>query len=150
MASQTTIASPYSLAPDAGKELVWFGSRIVQKASSPEIGITEGTLRPGEEPPVHVHSREDEWLYVLDGEMSFQVGVEEYRGSAGAFVSFPRNIAHTFTIESESARFLVINTPGGFERMFELAPKTPEDAARAMEAFGMTILAPHPRDTAAV
>jgi hypothetical protein len=33
-------------------------------------------------------------------------------------------------IEGSHARILVMNTPGGFERMFELAPKTPEDAAR--------------------
>lgn len=148
MTAQVSANTHYGLAPDTGELLAWFDSRILLKASSPEIGITENTLRPGEEPPVHVHSREDEWLYVLDGEMSFQVGGAEYRGSRGAFVSFPRNIAHTFTIESESARFLVINTPGGFEHMFELGPKTPEEAVRAMEAFGMTVVAPHPRHAA--
>jgi quercetin dioxygenase-like cupin family protein len=94
---------------------------------------------------MHIHSREDEWLYVLEGEVTFHVAGETYRGSAGAFMSFPRQIPHTFTIETESARILVINTPGGFERMFELGPKTPEEAGRAMESFGMTIVAPHPR-----
>jgi hypothetical protein len=55
--------------------------------------------------------------------VTFHVGGENYRGSAGAFVSFPRGIAHTFSVESAAARFLVMNTPGGFERMFERAPK---------------------------
>lgn len=91
-----------------------------------------------------VHKNEDEWFFLAQGEMRFNVGDEVFRGTAGSFVSFPRGIPHTFSIDSESARFLVINTPGGFERMFELAPKTPEDAARAMEAFGMTFVAPHP------
>jgi quercetin dioxygenase-like cupin family protein len=119
--------------------MVWFGSTITLKASNPGVGITEVVLRPGEEPPMHIHKNEDEWLYVLDGEVTFHVGGEDHFGKAGAFVSFPRGIAHTFSIESETGRILVINTPGGFERMFELAPRTPEEAERALAAFGMTV-----------
>jgi hypothetical protein len=53
------------------------------------------------------------------------------------------------TVESPQAHFLVMNTPGGFERMFELSPKTPEDAVRAMQAYGMEVVGPHPRRAAA-
>jgi quercetin dioxygenase-like cupin family protein len=126
----------------------WFESTITLKASCAEIGVIEAMLRPGEEPPLHVHKNEDEWLMVLDGEMTFQVGGENHLGKAGAFVSFPRGIPHTFSVESERARFLVMNTPGAFERMFELAPKTPEEAVRAMTAFGMEVVDPHPREAA--
>lgn len=127
----------------------WFGSTITLKASAPGIGITEVVLRPGEEPPMHVHKNEDEWLYALEGEVTFHVGGENHRGAAGAFASFLRGIPHTFSIDSASARILVINTPGGFERMFELAPKTPEEAERALNAFGMEVVGPHPRHAAA-
>jgi hypothetical protein len=41
-----------------------------------------------------------------------------------------------------------MNTPGGFERMFELGPKTPEDAVRALKAFGMEVVGPQPRHLA--
>jgi hypothetical protein len=58
-------------------------------------------------------------------------------------------MSRSFSIESETGRILVINTPGGFEHMFELAPRTPEEAERAMTAFGMTVVGPHPRELAA-
>jgi hypothetical protein len=67
----------------------------------------------------------------------------------GGFVSFPRGIPHTFTVESPNARFLVMNTPGGFEHMFELAPKTIEDAVRALKAYDIEVVGPHPRQATA-
>lgn len=141
---------PYALPAGAGKPMGWFGSTITLKASCPELGATEILIHPGEEPPLHVHKNEDEWFYMLEGEVTFHVGGENHLGTAGAFVSFPRGIPHTFTVESDSARFLVLNTPGGFERMFKANPKTPEDAARAMEALGLEIVGPHPRQATAV
>jgi len=149
MSSQVKTNSAYALAAGAGKPMTWFGSTITLKASCPELGVTEVLMSPGEEPPLHVHKNEDEWFYMLDGEVTFHVGGENHRGSSGAFVSFPRGIPHTFTIESPTARILVLNTPGGFERMFELAPRTNEDAVRALEAFGMTVVGPHPRHAVA-
>jgi len=118
---------------------------MARKASSPGLGFTECFMSPGDEPPLHVLKNEDEWFYILEGEMSFHVGGETHKGTAGAFVSFPRGIPHTFTVESPSARFLLMNTPGGFERMFELAPKTIEEAVRALEAFDIKVVGPHPR-----
>ena len=141
--------SPYALAAGEGKRLGWFDSLIILKASSPEVGVLEMILKPGEEPPLHVHKYEDEWFYLLEGEMSFHVGGETHKSGAGAFVSFPRGIPHTFTVESASAHFLVMNTPGGFERMFELNPQSPEEATRALNAYGMEVVGPHPRQAVA-
>ena len=136
---------PYALAAGGGKAWAWFGSTVTIKASSRGAGVTEVLMAPGDEPPLHVHRHEDEWLYVLEGTMTFHAGGENYRGGAGAFVSFPRGIPHTFSVESPSARFLVVNTPGGFERMFERQPQTPEEAVSALTAFGMDVVGPHPR-----
>jgi hypothetical protein len=58
--------------------------------------------------------------------MTFHVDGTDYKADPGSFVSLPRGLPHTFTIESPSCRYLVMNTPGGFERMFELRPKTVE------------------------
>ncbi len=148
MASEFQPHSPYHLPAGAGKAMAWFDATITLKASDASLGVTEATLQPGEEPPFHVHKNEDEWFYVLEGQMTFHVGGDQYSAGAGAFVRYPRGIPHTFTVESPRARFLVINTPGGFERMFERGPKTPEEAAAAMEAFGMEIVGPHPRQMA--
>jgi quercetin dioxygenase-like cupin family protein len=90
-----------------------------------------------------------EWFYLLDGEVTFHFGGENRRATGRAFVSYPRGTAHTFTIESPTARFLVINTPGGFEHLFELAPRTPEDAGRALAAYGIEVVGPHPRQAVA-
>jgi quercetin dioxygenase-like cupin family protein len=149
MSSQIEADRPYALAAGAGTPMVWFGSGITLKASSPDIGVTEVFMSPGEEPPLHVHKNEHEWFYMLEGEVTFHVGGENHLGKAGAFVSFPRGIPHTFSVETPSARFLVMNTPGGFERMFALAPRTPEEAERAMTSFGMEVVGPHPRRASA-
>ena len=142
-------SQPYALAAGGGKALAWFGSTITMKASNPGIGITEVFMSPGDEPPIHIHRNEDEWLYVLEGAVTFHVGGEDHLGNAGAFVSFPRGIPHTFSIETPTARFLVMNTPGGFEHMFEREPKTPEEAVTALTAFGMEVVGPHPRHAVA-
>jgi len=149
MATQVPSNLSYALPAGGGTPLGWFGSTIMLKASASGIGVCEVVIHPGEEPPLHVHKNEDEWFYMLEGEVTFHVGGDNHRGGAGAFVSFPRGIPHTFSVESPSARFLVMNTPGGFERMFELAPKTPEEAARALAAFEIEVVGPHPRQAAA-
>lgn len=140
---------PYFLAAGAGKPMAWFASSINLKASCREVGLVEVLISPGDEPPLHVHKNEDEWLYVLDGEVTFHVGGENHPAKTGGFVSFPRGIPHTFTIGSPVARLLVVNTPGGFEHMFELAPKTIEEAVRALNAYGIDVVGPHPRQAAA-
>ena len=145
MKSPTTPNTPYALPAAGGKPMAWFGSTIILKASSPDLGVTDVTIRPGEEPPLHVHRNEDEWFYLISGNVTFHVGDQNFFGEPGAFVSFPRGIPHTFSIEADQAQFLVMNTPGGFEKMFERAPKSPEEAVAAMTALGMEVVGPHPR-----
>jgi quercetin dioxygenase-like cupin family protein len=144
MTTEIASGAPYALAAGEGTHLTWFTSSITIKASATDVGAVEAVLQQGDEPPLHVHSREDEWFYVLEGEVTFYVGDETYRGAPGAFVSFPRGIAHTFAVETPSARFLVLNTPGGFERMFELGPTSPGEAAQALQEYGMEIVGPNP------
>jgi quercetin dioxygenase-like cupin family protein len=138
--------APYALGSGEGEEMAWFSSGLTLKAASPDIGVIEALFVAGEEPPLHIHNREDEWFYLLHGEVTFHVGDENYRGTPGTFVSFPRGIAHTFTIESPTARMVIIVTPGGFEQMFKLAPTTPEEAVGALNQYGMDIVGPHPRE----
>jgi len=150
MGVQLETKAPYALVAGAGEPMSWFSAGLTLKASAPELGVVEAVISPGDEPPLHVHSREDEWFYLLEGEVTFHVGDENYRATAGAFVSFPRGIAHTFTIESSTARFVVLNTPGGFEHMFKLAPKTIEEAVLALNKYGIEVVGPHPRETESV
>jgi quercetin dioxygenase-like cupin family protein len=77
--------------------------------------------------PMHVHEHEDEYSYVLEGEVGIQIGDEVRYATAGDLVVKPRGIAHAFWNRTdEPARLLEMISPGGFERYFaELAPLLP-------------------------
>src|SRR5581483_2123866 len=108
--------------------------------------------------PLHVHHREDEWFFVLDGHLSFWIDGVVTEAHAGAFVYGPRGIPHTFAVRSETARFLFVTQPAGFEGFVRALstpaaapilppsrPETPPDAgtyARAAEEFGIELLGP--------
>lgn len=71
-------------------------------------------------PPLHRHSREDEWFYVLDGELVWEVDGQRFSGGRGASAFAPRGTAHTFqNFRDETARLLVMLSPAGLERFFE-------------------------------
>ncbi len=89
--------------------------------------------------PMHVHAHEDEYSYVLEGEVGVQIGDEVRYAQPGDLVVKPRGIPHAFWNRTdEPARLLEIISPGGFERYFaELAPLLPPQAAEPdFEALG--------------
>ena len=136
--------APYVLGPGEGDAMSWFDATLMLKAAGPGIGVVEVDIASGNEPPPHIHTREDEWFYVLEGEATFHVGDEKVRGTKGSFVFLPREIPHTFTVESGRLKLLQLSTPPGLERMFELAPKTPEEAMQALEKYGIRVAGPPP------
>jgi len=142
---QTTTAGAYHLAAGEGQPMSWFTAAFQLKASDKQLGAMELTASPGVEPPMHMHRHEDEYYYVLEGAVSFHVGAENYRCGVGSFVFLPREMPHTFTIETPTARLLLLNAPGGFERMFELAPSTPQEAIAALARYDVEVVGPHPR-----
>jgi quercetin dioxygenase-like cupin family protein len=71
-------------------------------------------MRRGTEPPPHVHSREDEFFYVLSGEMRFYVDGEVFTVTAGECMFLPRRKPHAFLITSEEAHMILLVVPGGF------------------------------------
>ena len=139
---------PYHLAAGQGEPMSWFTAQFQLKASDAQIGLMELKGSPGVEPPMHVHRNEDEWYYLLDGEVTFHVGKEKYEGGPGSLVFLPRAVPHTFSIRTPTARMLLINAPGGFERMFGLAPATPDEAVAALASYDVQVVGPHPRDAA--
>jgi quercetin dioxygenase-like cupin family protein len=97
--------------------------------TSGQFALLEMKGGPGVEPPLHVHRNEDELFYVLEGQLKVLRGNEEITLSPGESGFLPRNVAHTFKIVSDSARFLVYITPGGFEAYFrDLGHPVAEDA----------------------
>lgn len=82
------------------------------------FGLMEGVLVKGAEPPPHVHHREDESFFVLEGSVTVRVGDEVFSATPGSFAFCPRDVPHLLTLESERVRTLVLVTPGGLEAFF--------------------------------
>jgi quercetin dioxygenase-like cupin family protein len=82
------------------------------------FSLFEATLVPGTEPPPHVHSREDELFYVLEGKFDVYVGEEVFKGETGECIFLPRFKPHTFTIRSPQLRLLILFAPAGVEEAF--------------------------------
>jgi mannose-6-phosphate isomerase-like protein (cupin superfamily) len=104
--------------PGEGEARWWFGGLATIKATKEQTGghytLVE-VLEPEGEGPLHVHYREDEGFWVLEGELTFEVGEERIKTGPGSFVFGPKDVPHRFTVESGPARLLFILSPGGFE-----------------------------------
>jgi quercetin dioxygenase-like cupin family protein len=82
--------------------------------------MAEGLVLPGGGPPPHVHSREDESFYLLEGTLTVQVGGRTLQASPGDFVYLPRGIAHSFrNAGKKNVRMLVTVTSAGLEKYFQ-------------------------------
>ena len=77
------------------------------------FSLIEGCLKPGNEPPPHVHEREDELFYVLEGKMDVYVGNKVFNVGTGECLFLPRLKPHTFVVRSPRLRNLVLFVPGG-------------------------------------
>lgn len=118
------------------------GGGLTYKARDAQTGgsltVWESTAAPGEGPPLHVHSSEDEFMYVLDGQLRFRLGEDEHTAPAGSFVFIPRGLPHTWqNTGDDQARILFGFTPAspGMERFFERSAALPADR-RMADAFG--------------
>ena len=146
-------------------ELIWLqGGLCVIKVPGESTGeqftLCEQVMPKGMSTPIHVQPDEDEVFYVLDGQITFYLDGDLIPGPTGALVCIPRGAAHGFRVESETARFLVLNTPAGHEGWFRAAgepagsltlPTEPHDvekAAAASTAFGYTVVGPFPDEPA--
>jgi quercetin dioxygenase-like cupin family protein len=123
--------SPLVAGPGEGEALWAFGALATVKSSAETSGGTVAVIEHraprGSGSPLHVHSREDEWFYVIEGELTLWVDGETIPAPAGSFVFGPRGIPHTFLVRSEEARFLLVTEPAGFEQFMREAG---EPAAR--------------------
>ena len=119
--------------PRAGAEPLWLIDNLVYihvdgEQSGGAYSLSETWAARGNMPPLHVHHRADETFYVLEGDVRLFVGDREIVLAAGQAALAPRDIPHTYGVESDRARWLVINSPAGYDRFLRAAG---EPAARA-------------------
>lgn len=138
------------------KALDIFGNLISIRVDSRDNGglvaVIEEVDKPGKGPPRHVHSREDEVLYVLKGTYRIWHGDEIVEGGPGTVMMLPRDVPHTFqNVGKTSGRIMVVIMPGGLEGFFKEVDrrglKMPADEAEinALRArYGLEFLGPPP------
>jgi quercetin dioxygenase-like cupin family protein len=130
---------PVLTPPQAGESVrSSAGSTVEMKVESSQsggdYGAVEYTVRAGDEPPLHTHSREDELVYVLKGNLVAVVGDARVEVGPGAFAALPRGVPHTIEVQGDEASALLTFVPGGLERFFVPPPGEEPDPA----AFGLT------------
>lgn len=149
-------------AAGTGERIAIAGDVYTVLASGAETGgaysLFDAIVPPGGGPPFHIHEREDEAFYILEGEMTFFTEGKEIVASSGSLVHLPRGGTHRFQNRgSHPARMLIQVTPAGIENYFRKAgfvlnssgeiPDTlsPEALQRLVEyapEFGLKILPP--------
>ena len=102
---------------------VWYNGALMTFLATGEdthgqFALIEAVGRRGSDAPPHIHHREDEIFYVLEGEIVFSVSDRTIKGTPGTMIFLPRDVRHSFTIESEQYRMLILVTPAGFEAWF--------------------------------
>jgi mannose-6-phosphate isomerase-like protein (cupin superfamily) len=136
--------------PTDGETVELGGLGVRFMATGEGISLVEHPIAPRTlAAPMHVHEREDEYSYVLEGEVGVQVGDEIRYARPGDLVIKPRGIPHAFWNRTdEPARLLEIISPAGFERYFaELVPLLPpqreapdfEGLAALQARYGMSM-----------
>src|ERR671915_1967891 len=119
----TSKADGYSLAPGDGERIWIVGDTMTLKATGATTGgklaLLENLTTPGGGPPPHIHTREDEFFFVLDGTFEIRIGEELHTVGAGGYAYVPRGTVHCFRNVAQSAsRILVGFTPAGMEGFF--------------------------------
>ena len=146
--------NPIARGPGEGRTIVVVGDIYRFLATGDETdgkyALWESIVPPGGGPPPHVHSREEEGFYVIEGEITFQVGERRVVAGAGTFANMPVGTPHSFKNECDrTARMLIWVAPAGLEKMFFESgiPATPgaSTAPPPTEAEIAKLLAAAPR-----
>ena len=101
-------------------ERLWFLNTLVSvhvphAGAHDGVSVLESRAPRGDSPPMHVHS-EDEIFHVIAGRMRIRIGEEDHLLSAGETLRAPSGLPHSYMVESDDARWLVVTPKGDFER----------------------------------
>lgn len=158
---------PQLLADEEGRPIWSFGALMNLKMTGDETGgafaLVDHLADPGVESPYHVHHREEELFYVLDGEIDCfygEGGDARIRAGPGETVYLPRDIPHGFRIaSSDPCRMLVLVAPAGVEELWleagepapELTTPPPQEEPPDLDAmaplfdrYGVEVFGPIP------
>jgi mannose-6-phosphate isomerase-like protein (cupin superfamily) len=107
--------------PGEGESLWALGEKITLKLTPDDtggrFGFSELVAQPGNGPPPHIHRREDEMFYIVDGDFTLVRGDRSFPCSNGYAAYLPKNVMHTYSNSGRKpGRMLAAVVPCGFER----------------------------------
>jgi quercetin dioxygenase-like cupin family protein len=106
--------------PGSGEQRWFLGTlatiRLPGEASDGRFALIEFLFPHGASPPLHTHPQDESYV-VLEGELTLVAGEQRERLEAGSAAVVPMDVPHTFRVDSDGARVLVLSTPAGLERM---------------------------------
>ena len=118
-AGEGAASGTFAREPGEGEAWWWVGLLATIKATKGQTGgrytLVEILAPDGYGSVLHVHHQEDEGFWILEGELTFHVGDQTLKAHPGSFLFGPRDIPHSFTVDSGPARLLFILSPAGFE-----------------------------------
>ena len=146
--------------PGEGERLWFLGTlatiKVPGEASGGRFALIEFLFPHGASPPLHTHPQDESYV-VLEGRLTIQAGDERFVLEAGGAAVVPMGVAHTFRVDTDTARVLVLSTPAGLERVIRdgsvpassptLPPRdtprpTPEELDRIFRAHGQLNFGP--------
>lgn len=134
------MTDPVLTGPQSGRSVTYGGGssaelKITGEQSGGGWAVVEWHVRPGDEPPLHTHTREDETVYVVEGAITAFVGGQRIEVEAGAYAALPKGVEHGLIVRSEAARLLVTLEPAGAEYFFVPRDESDSDPSK----FGLEV-----------
>jgi quercetin dioxygenase-like cupin family protein len=134
MTSRVPAPSPRSVSHAGGETIEvhsgWISFLAVGEQTAGAYALIETANHPSAGVPLHVHEREDETWFVLEGEYTFEVGGQTIQAHAGDYVFGPRNVPHSYANRTGAlSRALIMVTPAGFGGFWRESSRLGADAA---------------------
>jgi quercetin dioxygenase-like cupin family protein len=130
--------APLFLPAGAGRTLDFLSvtHRLTSEQSGGSIYIFESTFQAGDGNRLHVHSREDEIAYVLEGALEVRLSDRTATLEAGGVGRLPKGLPHALRNPLEIAsRYLFLAVPGGLDRWFDAIAAAHADGTLDAAAF---------------
>lgn len=137
-ASTVTNHPPILRKPNEGRTIAVVGDVYRFLATGDDTNgkyaMWEAIVPPGGGPPPHIHSREEESFFILEGEITFTVGEEKIVATTGMFANMPVGCLHSFKNNSDkTARMIISVAPAGLEKMlFKFGVPLPEGSTESL------------------